>query len=174
MFSHAAPNPFLTPLQRTECQIWADQIVFFHHGFLFQQENWTRAGTWRNQTTSLGLKLTKISRSFKQSLQSTEMSFCFFGAVLEIPGVDWNKESKWSLLIHPTCCPSRLRHEPCSLEGGRREEPAQSLCSSGLTTGCQPDQNSAPGAPKPKPTSYKLHLPSENTWSLQNSLQKRA
>lgn len=49
------------------------------------------------------------------------MSFCFPEAPLEIPGVDRNKESKWSLLIHPTCCLSRLRHEPCPPEkaGGK-------------------------------------------------------
>ena len=73
----------------------------------------------------------KISRSFKQGLQPAEMSFCLPEAVLEIPGVDENKESKWSLLIHPTCCLSRLRHEPCPLE----EAGGKSLLNIALTEG---------------------------------------
>lgn len=107
---------------------------------------WVSFSTWKcahfglelhlkkSQTASLGLKLTKISRSFKQSLQPAETSFCFFGAVLEIPGVEWNKESKWSLLIHPTCCPSRLRHEPCPLEEAEgKKDSAEFLSSWGLS-----------------------------------------
>jgi len=51
--------------------------------------------------------------------------------MLEIPGVGGNKASKWSLLIHPTCCLSRLRHEPCPLE----EAGGKSLLSIGPTKG---------------------------------------
>lgn len=71
--------------------------------------------TKRNLTVFLRLKSTKISRSFKQSLLQKQVSVAL-GLCWKFQGWIGIKKVKRGLLMHPTCCPSRLRHEPCPLE----------------------------------------------------------